>query len=202
MYVYYVLGPTVYAASRCNDVLSSFLLFIEPIEQLIVTMTNLYGIREIGSNWQEVDIVTMRAYCGLLLLAGVYRSHGECITELWNERTGRAIFCATMALQRFKEINCCIRFDDRQERLELRSRDKLAPIRTVFDKWVHRLKALYSPGKNLTVDEQLLPYRGRCPFTQYIPSKPYNRFMFTTLKYMLVVIAIVVLKSAKVKMLY
>lgn len=28
------------------------------------------------------------------------------------------------------------------------------------------------PGKCLTVDEQLVPFRGRCPFKQYIPSKP------------------------------
>lgn len=30
----------------------------------------------------------------------------------------------------------------------------------------------YKPTANLTIDEQLLPYRGRTRFTQYIPSKP------------------------------
>ncbi|CAF4616702.1 unnamed protein product, partial [Rotaria magnacalcarata] len=28
------------------------------------------------------------------------------------------------------------------------------------------------PGGSLTVDEQLIPTRGRCNFRQYIPSKP------------------------------
>lgn len=135
-------------------------------------MTNLYGARKHKENWEPVDIRTMRAYYGLLLLAGVYRSHGECMTELWNDYEGRPIFRATMALKKFKILNQCIRFDDRDARSQGENRDKLAPIRKIFEKFVHRFKYSYVPGKNITVDEQLVPFRGRCPFTQYMPSKP------------------------------
>ena len=31
---------------------------------------------------------------------------------------------------------------------------------------------MYKPTENLTIDEQLYPYRGHTKFTQYIPSKP------------------------------
>lgn len=134
-------------------------------------MTNLYGARTYGENWNTIELSTLRAYFGLLLLAGVYRSHGECLQELWSEQDGRPIFRATMSLKTFKKINRCIRFDDKNERPD-RSRDKLAPIRDVFDKWVHHLKMLYVPDKCVTVDEQLISFRGRCPFRQYIPSKP------------------------------
>ncbi|CAD7091433.1 unnamed protein product [Hermetia illucens] len=79
-----------------------------------------------------------------------------------------------MTLKKFKLINECIRFDDKEQRKGIRSRDKLAPIRNVYDKWVNRLKMCYTVGKNVTVDEQLVPFRGRCPFTQYIPSKPHK----------------------------
>lgn len=114
----------------------------------------------------------MRAYFGLLLLAGVYRSKGEDLTELWDDHHGRPIFRAAMSITRFRAINRCIRFDDKEERISEPVRHKLAPIRNVFDRWVQRSKSLYVPGKCVTVDEQLLPFRGRCSFIQYIPSKP------------------------------
>ncbi|KAL7402948.1 hypothetical protein ABVT39_022285 [Epinephelus coioides] len=31
---------------------------------------------------------------------------------------------------------------------------------------------MYNPGPEVTVDERLVPFRGRCPFKVYIPSKP------------------------------
>ena len=30
----------------------------------------------------------------------------------------------------------------------------------------------YVPGPNLTIDEQLVTFWGRCPFCQYMPSQP------------------------------
>ncbi|XP_071200510.1 piggyBac transposable element-derived protein 4-like [Salvelinus alpinus] len=37
---------------------------------------------------------------------------------------------------------------------------------------VERLPCLYNPGPEVTVDEQLVPFRGCCPFREYLPSKP------------------------------
>ncbi|XP_037552794.1 piggyBac transposable element-derived protein 4-like, partial [Nematolebias whitei] len=31
---------------------------------------------------------------------------------------------------------------------------------------------MFNPGPEVTVDERLLPFRGKCPFRQYMPSKP------------------------------
>ena len=65
-----------------------------------------------------------------------------------------------------------LRFDDAAERRKNRSSNKLQPIRKVFDMWNNTLQESYTPGVNLTVDEQLMSFCGRCPFRQYIPSKP------------------------------
>ena len=43
--------------------------------------------------------------------------------------------------------------------------------REVFESWVSYLQDSYTPGTCMTVDEQLVPFRGHCPFRQYIPSK-------------------------------
>ncbi|KAF2888589.1 hypothetical protein ILUMI_17584, partial [Ignelater luminosus] len=41
-----------------------------------------------------------------------------------------------------------------------------------FELWLPTLQDSYIPYENLTVDEQQLTSRGRCPFKQFIPSKP------------------------------
>ncbi|XP_053967759.1 uncharacterized protein LOC128869249 [Anastrepha ludens] len=152
-------GPTAFAISAVDSPLSAFLLILSPIEEHILRMTNLFGARTYRNNWEHLTIQQLRAYFGLLLLAGVYRSYGECVMQLWNVDKGRAIFRKTMSLDMFKKIQRCIRFDDREER---NRRDKLSPIRFVFDKWTAHLKTLYTVGKTVIINEQLVPFRGRC----------------------------------------
>lgn len=53
-----------------------------------------------------------------------------------------------------------------------REHDKLAPIRQMWEDWVERLPLMYRPDANITVDECLVGFRGRCPFKQYMPKKP------------------------------
>ena len=46
--------------------------------------------------------------------------------------------------------------------MQINNRSKLEPIRSVFEKWVQRLRALYMPGKTVTVDQYNLEvYVGR-----------------------------------------
>lgn len=108
-------------------------------------MTNLYGAQRYKENWENIDLCTLHAYLGLLLLAAVYRSRGECLTEIWDDQNGRLIFRETMLLKKFEMINRCLLFDDKNDRAERRERDPLAPIRIVFDKWERHLKTLYVP---------------------------------------------------------
>ncbi|XP_045075401.1 piggyBac transposable element-derived protein 4-like [Coregonus clupeaformis] len=206
-------GPTRQAVGQARDILSTFRLFFTPeIEDIILEMTNLEGVRKYGARgddgddgdddhrhyadddhhevhedredrdrgggggrWKAMDSTDLRAYVGLLILAGVYRSRGEAASSLWDAESGRTIFRATMPLKVFHVYSRLLRFDDRQTRAERRAAggdDKLAAVREVWDKWVERLPLLYNPGADVTVDEQLVPFRGRCPFRQYIPSKP------------------------------
>ena len=89
-----------------------------------------------------------------------------------NEQIGRHIFRAAMSLKRFKIISRVFRFDDRSTRASRRNKDKLSPILELWDKWVEILPKLFNPEQNVTVDEQLLGFRCRCPFRQYMRMKP------------------------------
>ena len=66
----------------------------------------------------------------------------------------------------------CIRFDDKDTRQERRQTDKLAAVREIFNIFITNCKTYYSLGQNVTVDEQLPAFRGRCGFRNYIPSRP------------------------------
>lgn len=164
-------GPTHYAAARICDPVSSFLIFVtDEIMLNIVSMTNLQGRRTI-ENWKDVDSDELRAYVGLLILAGVYRSKHESTLSLWNEKTGRIVFRATMSEKRFHHIGRALRFDDKLSRPR-RNSGKLAPISQIWDMWTRRLEMMFFPGREICVDEQLVPFRGRCGFRQYMPKKP------------------------------
>ncbi|XP_051765775.1 piggyBac transposable element-derived protein 4 isoform X4 [Ctenopharyngodon idella] len=166
-------GPTRFACSNAEDIKSTFELFFpDEIKKILIEMTNLEGKHVFRKAWKNLDWIDLQAYFGLLILAGVYRSHHEALSSLWNSVSGRAIFRATMPLKTFNMMSRVFCFYKRVAGPGREKHDKLAPVREIWEKWVERLPLMYNPGPNVTVDECLVPFRGRCPFKQYMPSKP------------------------------
>lgn len=154
-----------------DDIKSSFQLFLpKSIEGIILEMTNLEGKRVFGDTWREIDLVDLQAYIGLLILAGVYRSNNEATKSLWDAESGRPIFRATMSLEQFRVLSRITQFDNRDTGKG--QNDKLAAIRNIWDRRVERLPLMYNPGPEVTVDECLVPFRGRCSFKVYLSSNP------------------------------
>lgn len=121
---------------------------------------------------KNTDKLEIEAFIGLLYLQGLFKSGHEDL-RLWaTDGTGRDLFRATMPLARFSFLLCCIRFDDETTRADRRKENKLAPISEMFDKFVTNSKQNYTPGDIMTVDEMLVPFRGRCGFRMFIPNKP------------------------------
>ena len=48
----------------------------------------------------------------------------------------------------------------------------MAAFRYVWDCFLANCKRVFIPSDCVTIDEQLVPFRGRCKFMQYMPSKP------------------------------
>src|SRR6218665_1040144 len=109
----------------------------------------------------------MNAFLCLLLLAGTYRAKLEPLRDMWSSEHGRQIFTATMSVNRFVDILRFLRFDNNSSREHRRASDKLAAIRDIWKRFVAQLPKLYVPGTDITVDEQLVPFRGKGPFRQY-----------------------------------
>jgi hypothetical protein len=110
----------------------------------------------------------------VLLIAGSLRCRKETISEMWtaDETIRRAVFTAAMAQNRFAHILQFVRFDDKSTRVQRKVNDILASIREVSNRFVNNCKKLFELFEDMTVDEQPVAFRGKCPMRQYMKSKP------------------------------
>ena len=141
----------------------------------IVTATNEKGKDKYKQDWEDTDAVEIMSWIGLHLRAGVNRDGFRPVPELFSTKDGPAIYGATMARKRFVLLKQNIRFDDfttRDERKACDQQGKLAPIYDIFNMFVENCNVNYDVGKRLTVDESIIPFRGRCSFKVYMPKKP------------------------------
>lgn len=154
------------------------MLFSDNIFDEILRWTNVrieieaakYAKRSAAHN--PVGRQELLSYLGILLFSGCQRDNHLSVREMWSAELGPPMYRSAMGQLRFEFLNRCLRFDDPATREMRRATDKFAPIRNVFDLFNVNCRRLYSPGEHLTVDEQLLGFRGKCPFRMYIPSKP------------------------------
>ena len=119
------------------------------------------------------DVIKLKAFIGLLYLAGAYRANRQSLEELWGtEGDGMERFGLVMSIKRFKFLLRCMRFDDHNTRITRKAEDRLAPMREIFTLFVNNCQKNYSLGEFTTIDEILVEFRESCGFRQYIPSKP------------------------------
>ncbi|XP_057652381.1 piggyBac transposable element-derived protein 4-like [Diorhabda carinulata] len=145
---------------------------------MIVDSTNLY-IESIKAkfnrerNCRPTDLIEIRALFGLLYLAGVFRGGHRNLKDFWaSDGLGIDLFKMAMSEKRFRFLLRCLRFDERSTREERREFDKLEAVRNLFSNFIENCEKHYHLGQNVTIDEMLPAYLGRCAFRQYIPSKP------------------------------
>ncbi|XP_066962208.1 piggyBac transposable element-derived protein 4-like [Macrobrachium rosenbergii] len=114
----------------------------------------------------------IRALLGILVISGEKNDGHIPTEEMWSLDVGCSLYRVAMSEARFKFLIRCLRFDDLETQEARKKDDKFAPVREVWGFFNRNCGRLYVPHENLTVDEQLLGFRGRCPFRMYIPIKP------------------------------
>jgi hypothetical protein len=168
-------GPTRFAANVAS-VEDAFLCFIsEEMLKKILLHSNTSGnsSKTSDDSFEEISLVELKGFIGLLLISGLLGKSRKSIKSLWNRSPLESpVFRATMSRNRFETIVSCLRFDDKLTREERKNIDKFAAIREIWSDFQNNLKKYYSVGSFVTIDEQLIGFRGKCPFRQFIPTKP------------------------------
>lgn len=148
-------------------------LFTDNMIDEIVTYTNQeidikkdsYGEARYVEHTDSVEIL---ALIGLLYISGARKDAHLPTCEMFSKQSAKIYRCI-LSEPRFKFLINCLRFDDKT----LRNRDdKFAPIRELWDSFITLCTESYIPHAYCTIDEQLLGFRGNCPFRVYIASKP------------------------------
>lgn len=89
------------------------------------------------SYMKETNTSELKAFIGLLFIAGFYRSGRQNLNDHWaSDGTGIKKIRLTMSQQRFHFIQSKLCFDDRSTRAERKLFDNLAPIRQIFEMFV------------------------------------------------------------------
>nr|XP_039250401.1 piggyBac transposable element-derived protein 4-like isoform X2 [Styela clava] len=161
-----------------------FQFFNTAVLQFIVKMTNLNAVRKIQvaavtknieeKEWKDVDVKEIKAFLGMIIAMGIIRLPN--IHLYWQKKNwifDVPSFNKIMPRDRFVEIHRYMHFCD--EALAPRSddpkKDKLFKIRGLLSLLLPLFESCYKPGQDLSIDESLIPFKGRISFRQFIKRK-------------------------------
>ena len=132
--------------------------------------------------WSGCNIVDMAHYLGLHIFFGMLPASD--VRTYWR----RNFFLATpnvpalMSRDAFLAIDRYFHAYNRRA-IPRNNQDRLIFVRPVLEYIRDRCKSLYVPSKNLSLDEGMMPYKGRLSIKVYNPKKPKKygvKFFFIT----------------------
>ncbi|KAM9461429.1 piggyBac transposable element-derived protein 4-like [Clarias gariepinus] len=161
--------PTEEVRRTIKNRLQSFLFLVSwDILHTIRKCTVEYG-RRMEADW-DMSVYELMAFISILLWRGVIRI--PSLADAWSATLGISHVKSTMARNRFQDIMRHLRFDDKDTRTQRVATDKFAAISNIWQMFVTNCIKSYNPGQHITVGAQLFPTKSRCPFQQYIATKP------------------------------
>lgn len=155
-------------ASRPIDYFHKF--FTNELVQHIVEQTNVYAIQT-GSSFRT-DSDEIEQYLGVLLKMGIvamprYRMY-------WSRELRFPPVADVMSRNRFDELGKHIHFNDNTELITNRddpAYDRYFKVRPMLS--MLRDACLQTePEEKMSIDEQMIPYKGKNSLRQYLPKKP------------------------------
>lgn len=120
----------------------------------------------------ETNLVELKSLLGLYILAAALKDNNLSTKLMFDSSYSGTRYKSTMSKGRFEFLTACLRFDDKSTRDERRAESVFAPIIEIWNDFIEICKKSFKPGAYVTIDEQLVGFRGKCPFRMYIPNKP------------------------------
>ena len=156
--------------------------------ELISTETNRYASQFLENNqqlpqysrfqkWKETNVAEVKAYIALQIAMGLCQKNE--IEDYWGTFwLTHLSFSDVMSRNRYQLLTSFIHFaNNDQVNRPTRGQpgyDQLWKVIPLMDICDLIYQTVYGPGRNLSIDESMIRYKGRIHFRQYLPSKPYK----------------------------
>ena len=158
-----------------------FLFFTPTLLELIVEESNRYAAECMGpekyEKWAAITVEELCAYMGFMLLMGIV--HLPSIDDYWKNDAvyHYSPIAGRISCNRFRELHRYLHFVDNSTVVPPGSPeyDRLGKVRPIVETLAERVAAVYEPGKEVSIDEAMIPFKGRSSLKQYMPLKPVKR---------------------------
>ena len=125
--------------------------------------------------WQETSRAEMAVFLALKLAMGI--TVQPLVADHWRtdwlfETPG---FAKVMSRRRFQLLSSCLHFVNNATAVRDehgRHVDPLFKVRPVLSRLTRSFRSLYQPRQQVAIDEQMIAFKGRLSFKQYLPKKP------------------------------
>ena len=126
------------------------------------------------SYWQETSVDEMWALCGVMIIMGIQYLPQDRLYWDKDEFIGNTGIKKTFSVNRFHKFLEYLHIPDRASEAQRNdpNYDKLGKIHPMLEIIQQRFLEHYMPGKEQTIDEGMIAYKGRLSFMQYMPAKP------------------------------
>ena len=157
------------------------LFFTSTLLNYIVEQSNKFALECMGeekfASWTKITVEELQAYMGFMILMGLIKL--PSIFDYWkkDETYHYSPIASRITRDRFFELSRYLHFANNSTLAPPTSPDynKLGKVQPVLDQLRHSFQSVYSPGKNISVDEAMIPFKGRSSLKQYMPQKPIKR---------------------------
>lgn len=139
--------------------------FDDTLFDTMVTYTNLYHLQN-NTRFENTNIKEIKKFVGIHIIMG--NLSYPRIRLYWDSKLCVNVVKNNMPYNRFSKLRTHIHFTDANQPNET---DKFWKVRVLYDKIRHRCMQL-SLETNLSIDEQIIPFKGQLSVKQYIKGKP------------------------------
>lgn len=133
----------------------------------MVEYTNLYAVQK-SNVFAPTNIEEMKTFTGIHVMMG--NLHYPRIKCYWEPKIGISLIYENMPINRFYKLRTNLHFVNTQE-AEENNNDRFWKIRPLYDTIRAQLLSLPIEG-HLSVDEQMVPFKGQLNVKQYVKNKP------------------------------